>query len=96
MSFRFSKVESIHHRKLISLGFRRLHYDDEDIFRNFFRKYKENKSYASSWLYITQAARGLGKLGYVYLVLPLCGLLLMFYSLLFVAEINRKMTRGEG
>ena len=30
------------------------------------------------------------KLGYVYLVLPLSGLLLMFYSLLFIAEIYRK------
>ena len=30
------------------------------------------------------------KLGYVYLVLPLSGLILMFYSLLFIAEIYRK------
>ncbi len=30
------------------------------------------------------------KLGYVYFVLPLSGLLLMFYSLLFIAEIYRK------
>jgi len=30
------------------------------------------------------------KLGYVYFVLPLSGLLLMFYSLLFMAEIYRK------
>ena len=30
------------------------------------------------------------KLGYVYLVLPLSGLLLMFYSLLFLAEIYKK------
>ncbi len=30
------------------------------------------------------------KLGYVYLVLPLSGLLIMFYSLLFITEIYRK------
>ncbi len=30
------------------------------------------------------------KLGYVYLVLPLSGLLLMFYSLLFLFEIQKK------
>ncbi len=30
------------------------------------------------------------KLGYVYLVLPLSGLLIMFYSLLFIVEIYRK------
>jgi len=30
------------------------------------------------------------KLGYVYLVLPLSGLLLMFYSFLFLAEIYKK------
>ncbi len=30
------------------------------------------------------------KLGYVYLVLPLSGLILVFYSLLFIAEIYRK------
>ena len=30
------------------------------------------------------------KLGYVYLVLPLSGLILLFYSILFIAEIYRK------
>jgi len=36
------------------------------------------------------------KLGYVYLVLPLSGLLLMFYSLLFIAEIYRKQKNIAG
>ncbi len=36
------------------------------------------------------------KLGYVYLVLPLSGLLIMFYSLLFIAEIYRKQKNSAG
>ncbi len=36
------------------------------------------------------------KLGYVYFVLPLSGLLLMFYSLLFIAEIYRKQKNIAG
>jgi len=36
------------------------------------------------------------KLGYVYLVLPLSGLLIMFYSLIFMAEIYRKQKNIAG
>jgi len=35
------------------------------------------------------------KLGYVYLVLPLSGLLLMFYSLLFLVEIYKKQKDAQ-
>ncbi len=36
------------------------------------------------------------KLGYVYLVLPLSGLLIMFYSIIFMAEIYRKQKNIAG
>ena len=35
------------------------------------------------------------KLGYVYLVLPLSGLIIMSYSLLFIAEIYRKQKESQ-
>lgn len=53
-------------RDVEDLGFRPIQYEDEKLFRNFFIKFKERKCYSSSWLYITQAARGIGGLGYYF------------------------------
>ena len=54
------------YEKLKALGFEPIKYSDESIFRFFFQKFRYNKCYSSSWLYITQAARGMGGLGYYF------------------------------
>lgn len=51
---------------LAALGFKPITHQCENLFHFFFRKYKEEFCYASAWLYLTQAARGCGGLGYYY------------------------------
>lgn len=53
-------------QKLLNLGFREIQREEESLFRKYFKRYRQTSAYSNSWLYITQAARGLGELGYYY------------------------------